>query len=173
MNSNKLILVCFGALLLTGCSILPYHNDYACKLEGGGYGKCINSDDAYDEAVTGNNKGHEINEDGVSDDPKESAAEPKKTASTQSTGISTSYKQYRDRVYDQTAELIKKPQTPVVRQPSVVRTLILSYSPSLDEQVAYMPRYVFSILNGPKFTLSDYQLNSEDATPAFLMGGKG
>lgn len=172
MNMTKLSLLLISAFILTGCSILPYHNDFACKLEDG-YGQCISSDDAYTEATTGASMGHAITEDGVQNDPKESAAKTAASADAPNKPASAAYASYRDRVYEQTAKLIDAPQTPVVRQPTVVRTLILSYSPGLDEQTAYMPRYVFTMLNGPKFVLTDYQLSRDDAAPAFLTGGKG
>ena len=169
---TKFLLMVISSFALTGCNILPYHNDFACKLENG-YGKCISSDDAYTEATTGVDAGHYITEDGVQDDPKESAAKQAAVTDKTNRPASTAYSNYRDRVYEQTAKLIDAPQTPVVRQPTVVRTLILSYSPGLDEQTAYMPRYVFTMLSGPKFVITDYQLNKDDSTPAFLMGGKG
>ena len=125
---SKIVTSLLAASLLSGCSLLPYHNDYACKLEDG-YGKCISSDAAYDEAVTGADYGHEITENGVKDDPKASAA---KSAATKTvlTDTDRAYETYRDRVYKKTARLIEEPQTPVVRKPTVVRTLILSYSPT-------------------------------------------
>lgn len=172
MKLSKISLLFAVSSVLTGCSILPYHNDFACKLEDG-YGQCISSEDAYSQATTGIDAGHAITDDGVADDPKGSAAKPAATAATTTNPADPAYQQYRDRVYKKMATLIDAPQTPVVRQPTVVRTLILSYSPSLDDQTAYMPRYVFTMLNGPKFVLSDYKLNTDDSTPAFLMGGKG
>lgn len=171
MKLLKLSLLIMGASFLAGCSLVPYHNDFACKLEDG-YGKCISSDDAYTEATTGMDMGHAITEDGVADDPKASAA---KAASTKAAAVKpdANYQGYRDRVYQQMSKLVDAPQTPVVRQPTVVRTLILSYSPGLDDQTAYMPRYVFTMLNGPKFVLTDYKLSTDDSAPGFLMGGKG
>lgn len=171
MKLLKLSLLIVGASFLAGCSLVPYHNDFACKLEDG-YGKCISSDDAYTEATTGMDMGHAITEDGEADDPKASAA---KAASTKAAAVKpdANYQGYRDRVYQQMSKLVDAPQTPVVRQPTVVRTLILSYSPGLDDQTAYMPRYVFTMLNGPKFVLTDYKLSTDDSAPGFLMGGKG
>ncbi|HHR0220987.1 TPA: TraV family lipoprotein [Escherichia coli] len=172
MKLAKISLLLLGSSILSGCSLLPYHNDFACKLENG-YGKCISSDDAYTEATTGVDMGHAITEDGVADDPKGSAAKTAATNQAASTKADPSYQLYRDRVYKQMAQLVEAPQTPVVRQPTVVRTLILSYSPGLDDQTAYMPRYVFTMLNGPKFVLTDYKLSTDDSAPSFLMGGKG
>ncbi|EJE3725243.1 TraV family lipoprotein [Salmonella enterica] len=172
MKLAKISLLLLGSSILSGCSLLPYHNDFACKLEGG-YGKCISSDDAYTEATTGVDMGHAITEDGVADDPKGSAAKTAATNQAAATKADPSYQLYRDRVYKQMAQLVEAPQTPVVRQPTVVRTLILSYSPGLDDQTAYMPRYVFTMLNGPKFVLTDYKLSTDDSAPSFLMGGKG
>ena len=172
MKLAKISLLLLGSSILSGCSLLPYHNDFAYKLEDG-YGKCISSDDAYTEATTGVDMGHAITEDGVADDPKGSAAKTAATNQAASTKADPSYQLYRDRVYKQMAQLVEAPQTPVVRQPTVVRTLILSYSPGLDDQTAYMPRYVFTMLNGPKFVLTDYKLSTDDSAPSFLMGGKG
>jgi len=169
MKLLKITLMAVAVSSLSGC-LLPYHNDFACKLEDG-YGKCISSNDAYDEATTGVDKGHAITEDGVVDDPKGSAA--KTTEAAAPTTPAPAYQQYKDRVYKKMAKLIEEPQTPVVRQPTVVRTLILSYSPNLDDQTAYMPRYVFTMLNGPKFVMSDYKLSTDDTPPGFLMGGRG
>ncbi|MGL3998896.1 TraV family lipoprotein [Pantoea eucalypti] len=172
MKTKYLALVTLmSASLLSGCSILPYHNDFACKLEDG-YGKCISSEAAYDEAVTGADYGHEITKDGVKDDPKGSAANSAASESgQQEKTVSRSYETYRDRVYKQTAKLIEDPQTPVVKKPTVVRTLIMSYSPGLDSTIAYMPRYVYSMLEGPKFVLSQYQLNQDVQSPNFFSGG--
>ncbi|EJJ0671540.1 type IV conjugative transfer system protein TraV [Cronobacter sakazakii] len=170
MTLSKIALLFIGSTFLTGCSLLPYHNDFACKLEDG-YGKCISSDAAYEEATTGVDMGHAITEDGVADDPKGSAAKSAAAAGAKAQDVP--YQQYRDRVYQKLAKMIDAPQTPVVRQPTVIRTLILSYSPGLDDQIAYMPRYVFTMLNGPKFVLSDYKLSTDDSAPSFLMGGKG
>jgi len=108
----------------------------------------------------------------VKNDPKASAANPAATATVPGAkSIGTSYETYRDRVYKQTAKLIEDPQTPVVRKPTVIRTLIMSYSPGLDSTIAYMPRYVYSMLEGPKFVLSQYQLNETLQSPNFFNGG--
>lgn len=171
MNFSKAAFLIAASSLLAGCSILPYNDDFACKLEDG-YGKCISSDDAYTEATTGVDMGHAISEDGVADDPKGSAAKKAASVAATTNKADPAYQQYRDRVYQQITKLIDAPQTPVVTPPKVVRTLILSYSPGLDDQTAYMPRYVFTMLNGPKFVLSDYQLSADDSAPGFLMGGK-
>ncbi|MFG3919272.1 TraV family lipoprotein, partial [Klebsiella pneumoniae] len=74
------------------------HNDFACKLEDG-YGKCISSDDAYTEATTGSDMGHAITEDGVQNDPKESAAKNAAVADTSRAPATPAYTSYRDRVY--------------------------------------------------------------------------
>ncbi|AUQ43813.1 TraV family lipoprotein [Yersinia ruckeri] len=168
MKLIKLSII-FPVLILSGCGILPYHNDFACKLEDG-YGKCISSADAYDEAVTGINKGKEITDSGVKDDPKASAA--KAASSATAANSSVAYDKYRDRVYQQLTQLIAQPQTPVVKPAKVVRTLIMSYSPSMDGSVAYMPRYVFSMLEGSQFVLTGYQLQADAQSPEFLMGAK-
>lgn len=62
----------------------------------------------------------------------------------------------------------------MVKPAKTVRTLILSYSPSTDRRVAYMPRYVYSMLEDSSFVMTDYQLRRpDDQLPAFLMGQGG
>ena len=48
---NKLNL-CIVTLMVSGCSLVPYENEFSCQLEDN-YGKCINVESAYEEAVTG------------------------------------------------------------------------------------------------------------------------
>ncbi|WP_042857956.1 TraV family lipoprotein [Dickeya sp. NCPPB 3274] len=167
----KNIFIFAMCLFLSGCKILPYKDDFSCKLEDA-YGKCISSEKAYEEAVTGKDFGHQITTAGVKDDPKASAA--KTAASVPSSAVgSASYGTYRERVYSQLSKLIEQPKTPVIKPAKVVRTLILAYSPSMDGTTSYMPRYAYSILEGSQFVLSGYELRQEAMTPSFLNGNGG
>lgn len=170
----KPVSLILAALALSGCSVLPYDNDFACKLKDS-YGKCINSFDAYEEAVTGVDKGRAIGEEGVVEGKKEGAAASNAAASTAAVSSNVSeYENYRARVYKQLAAMIDEPETPMVKPPKTVRTLILSYSPSTDRRVAYMPRYVYSMLEDSSFVMTDYKLRRpDDQLPAFLMGQGG
>ena len=48
----KKLNLCIVTLMVSGCSLVPYENEFSCQLEDN-YGKCINVESAYEEAVTG------------------------------------------------------------------------------------------------------------------------
>ena len=54
MKLFNILTVCVVGL--SGCSMLPYENDYSCRFKDN-YGKCISVDKAYKEAVTGESQG--------------------------------------------------------------------------------------------------------------------
>ncbi|HDX9006502.1 TPA: TraV family lipoprotein [Aeromonas dhakensis] len=165
----KSAFIAVAALSLGACSLLPYDNDFGCKLKNN-YGKCIDSFDAYEEAVTGVDKGRAMGDDGVVEEGKQQEATATKTVASTS-GQNTEYENYRARVYKQLSAMIDQPETPMVKPPKTIRTLILSYSPTSDRRIAYMPRYVYSIVEDTGFVLTDYKLKqADDQMPAFLMG---
>lgn len=172
--TNQITSVILATLFLSGCSVLPYDNDFACKLKDD-WGKCINSLDAYEEAVTGTDKGRALGEDGVAEGKEGEASASNAEASTAAKPAQNSeYENYRARVYNQLSAMIDEPETPMVKPPKTIRTLILSYSPSSDRRVAYMPRYVYSMVEDSAFVLTDYKLQRQDEQiPAFLMGQGG
>lgn len=164
----KSVFIAMTALSLGACSVLPYDNDFACKLKNN-YGKCIDSFDAYEEAITGVDKGRAMGDDGVAEGKQTEATATNAAAST--TGHNSEYENYRSRVYKQLSAMIDQPETPMVKPPKTIRTLILSYSPTSDRRIAYMPRYVYSIVEDTGFVLTDYKLKQpDDQMPAFLMG---
>jgi conjugal transfer pilus assembly protein TraV len=166
MKTLTLTLTALALCLSSGCSVLPYDNDFACKLKDNA-GKCIDSFDAYDEAVTGESKGPSAEgkqaEASASDEQEASASAAKPSTDK------AEYETYRARVYKQLSAMIDQPETPMVKPASTVRTLILSYSPSSDRRIAYMPRYVYSMLEDSSFVLTDYKLKrQDDQLPTFL-----
>lgn len=171
MKQMTLTLTALALCLSSGCSILPYDNDFACKLKDNA-GKCIDSFDAYDEAVTGESKGP-----AAEGKPAEASANEQQEVSTSAAtpkADKAEYETYRARVYKQLAAMIDQPETPMVKPPTTVRTLILSYSPSSDRRIAYMPRYVYSMLEESSFVLTDYKLKrQDDQLPTFLQGQGG
>lgn len=164
----KSVFIAMAALSLGACSVLPYDNDFGCKLKNN-YGKCIDSFDAYEEAITGVDKGRAMGDDGVAEGKSTEATVTNTAAST--VDHSAEYENYRARVYKQLSAMIDQPETPMVKPPKTIRTLILSYSPTSDRRIAYMPRYVYSIVEDTGFVLTDYKLKQpDDQMPAFLMG---
>ncbi len=66
------------------------------------------------------------------------------------------YPGYQDAVYDQLAAIIEEPVTPMVAPAKTVRTLILPYADPKGEGRLYMPRFIYSLLEQPRFVLGDY-----------------
>lgn len=142
----------------TGCSVLPYEENFACS-RNPTYGKCVSVEGAYDEAVTGVEQGAVITQKGA----QKSKPKSKASADSKSDDVKNpdSYSSYRNEQYDQLRSLIAEPQTPMVRKATESRTLILSYSPKLQRDRLYMPRYVYSIHKPAEFVLGQYLLEEE------------
>ena len=136
----------FLTLLLTGCSLLPYENEFACR-KTDDLGKCISVEEAYKEAVTGQSQHPTIQ-------AKKSKTKPSEPQAALS--VDEAYTQYQAQVYREMATLIEAPRTPMLKPAKTLRTLILSYSPNADNKVFYMPRYVYSIIDDPGWVLGDY-----------------
>lgn len=159
MLRTKKVLSRAGVLSLAllggaGCStVLPYESEFACKTQD--YGKCIHPENAYREAI----EATEANAGaiGAVDDGR---AKRGKQARTTLASASTGYDGYRQAVYTELAAMIEAPVTPMVAPAKTIRTLILPYADDAREQRLYMPRYVYSVLEPPKFVLGDY-LNVE------------
>jgi len=121
----------FFLTLVTGCSALtPYKSDFQCPDTY--KGKCVSLKEAYEQSLRGGNPEEEAGlkgEDGGKESPENI---------------------YRDSLYDELAGLIKEPVTPVVRPPKIMRALVLPYP---DKERLYMPRYVFIMVDEPKWVL--------------------
>ena len=68
----------------------------------------------------------------------------------------TAFAGYRASVYAKLQGLIEQPVTPMLKTPRTVRTLILPYADRERPDRLYMPRYVFSLLDRPEWTVGDY-----------------
>ena len=143
---------CLLVATLPGCSMLPYENDYSCHLKDN-YGKCISVESAYKEAVTGESQGEAMK-------PRSKQGFRNRQKNNENIQISknlgNAYDNYRDRTYQQLGEIIKKPNTPLLQPPKVIRTLVVSYSPSTKQDTLYMPRYVYTVIQDPKWVLGQY-----------------
>jgi len=163
------LLVGFFVFMLSGCGLLPYHDDDACSLEGN-YGKCINGEKAYEEALAGEELfGNYIEEDGLTDE------KPKAVLDSENSGKSTSmsfdnfshqknngYIKLKDRTYKELTSLIEQPNTPMVKPVKVISHLVLNYKTMEDKKHMYMPRYIYTIASEPEFLLNQYMLKKED-----------
>lgn len=163
-------------MLISACGTLPYREDFACALQDD-YGKCIDVEGAYLEAVTGADSGApRLSPDGKAVEPLQSSANqmagPMAAVDVQGSTSSPNadaYGAYRAALYQEMQSLLAQPATPVVRAPRTVRTLILSYQDRDDKKRLYMPRYVFSIVEGPSFVLGQYLDRRAELLPATIV----
>ncbi|MEO0880933.1 MAG: TraV family lipoprotein, partial [Pseudomonadota bacterium] len=72
------------------------------------------------------------------------------------------YEGYQQAQYDQLAALIEAPVTPMVAPAKTIRTLILPYADKASGARLYMPRFVYSVLEQPRFVLGDYLYGKRD-----------
>lgn len=159
----KKILTVLIALTTTACSILPYEEEFACS-RNQTYGKCVSVEGAYDEAVTGIEKGSVITKDGVKHTKEKKSKKSRPIDSSTPISESETYSNYRSEHYDQLRALVSAPKTPIVKKAVEARTLILSYSPNTQKNRLYMPRYIYSIHQPAEFVLGQYLLeNQEDS----------
>ncbi len=164
-------------MMSSACGTTPYREDFACSLKDD-YGTCIDVQGAYREAVNGVDSGAaRLSQKGKPVEPLQ------RTASTSANGVATNdanwtgnisadldhYGAYRSALYQQLRSMLRAPATPMVRAPQTVRTLILSYEKRDDSSRLYMPRYVFSISEGPSFVLGQYLDRSADLLPGSVV----
>lgn len=119
-------------------------------------GKCINIEQAYDEAKSG-----EVIYPHFDVDGKYSKKKPQ-SASNSGAVIQprSSYSNYKSAEYDELSKLITSPLTPVVRPPKIIKTLVIAYRQGQGKSsILYMPRYVFSILEESDFVMGDSESN--------------
>ncbi|MCR9260877.1 MAG: TraV family lipoprotein [Pseudomonadaceae bacterium] len=149
----------------SGCSITPYRDNFACALQDD-YGKCIDVQGAYNEAVTGQDSGaSKLRKRGDQVQPTTTPTGDVMRPTRGSSGGDTTtavtsgmdeYGAYRSAVYQHMRSLLNTPTTPMVRPATTIRTLIISYANRENPRRLYMPRYVFSISQGPQFVMGEY-----------------
>ena len=144
------------ALVCSACGTMPYREDFACALKDD-YGKCINVAGAYLEAVTGiESHAPSLRNKGRSVTPIDASRVGGQHQQDVQTGSIEAYAAYRRALYSELEALLAAPETPMLRAPRTIRTLILSYEKPDDSKRLYMPRYVFTVVEEPAFVLGQY-----------------
>lgn len=147
-------------------SVTPYDSDFSCKSTD--YGQCIHPDGAYALAVA--NTGADVETSGAEGEPvnrrqrrtrnreerRDDVGTQQQPALIPISTVNTPYEGYQQAVYREMSGMIDQPVTPMLTQPKVVRTLIMPYSDESTTGALYMPRFVYSILEGPQFVIGDY-----------------
>lgn len=146
-------------LFLSGCSIFnPYNGEFTCPKTYNG--KCVSPTSAYQESVEGSPKEREG--EGLKPLTNGGGAEDKKKGTAAMTEAS-----YQNALYEKLTGLLKEPTTPMIAPPQVMRVLILPYKG--EDARLYMPRYVYVIVDAPKWVLGNQWLNEESAARATAM----
>ncbi len=141
-------------LVLSGCSwLVPYDEEFSCKLKDN-YGKCVSVEQAYEEAVSG--------EDIYPDMGKG------KDESAGKKAVKSPYTQYRSALYQELKELVDDPETPMLRPAKTIRTLIIPYSAKNQKKTLYGTRYVYSIIDDPVFVLGEYLYKKPSVVPPLM-----
>jgi conjugal transfer pilus assembly protein TraV len=147
----KSLLILTMVVALAGCSTLnPYHSEFMCAASEN-HGKCESVNQAYTEAL---DKKAAKKQGAVA--PAAPAAETTVRAADGTfikTAQLTGEERYHDAEYRKLAALVEEPVMPIVKQPTVLRTLILSYPAG---ESLYMPRYVMYFADAPKFVIGEY-----------------
>lgn len=148
----KLTITLIFILFLAGCSVLPYENDYSCRLEDN-YGKCMSIQESYDGGKAGDQNLRLIPGERVDLNKK---SKKKKGDKHIFVPQPSSEQMYVDELYREMALLIREPETPIIKAPKEMRTLILSYSGQKNKKTLYMPRYVYTIVEDAEFVIKQY-----------------
>ena len=141
---------------LSGCSIVPYENEYACNMPDQ-LGKCQDMETSYKEAVTGVAENPPMK---PASEQEEDEEENMQQLAPQSAPVAVAnagnaYDEYIDDYYSQLQRLIVEPKNPIIRQPTQMRLLILPYT-SRDSSVMYMARHIYWVHKQPQFIMGDY-----------------
>lgn len=162
-----------STVILGGCSILPYENQYSCRLKDN-YGKCISSSKAYEESVTGVSQGPAMkpHSEQKKDKKSDKKGQNHDSGSPQPQTAETAYDEYKERTYRELAGLVDQGHTPMLKPATTIRTLILPYSPRNQGESIFMPRFVYSVYDQPKWVLGEY-LYRDPSIFKGLVDGKG
>jgi conjugal transfer pilus assembly protein TraV len=172
MSRNSIIMAVMAPFVISGCStFLPYESEFACK--NSDHGKCIHPEAAYAEATAATAP------DAIA--PSERGAKAgdavlkperrRRGSPGGSVTLASGYEGYQEAVYSQLASLVEAPVTPMLAPAKTVRTLILPYADERSADRLYMPRYVYSVLEGARFVLGDYLSAPRNDFAGALAGG--
>ncbi len=149
---QRLIMIALIVMLGgAGCSSIlnPYDSDFKCpKTENG---RCVDIETAHEESLA---KTGRKNSD-AGKPPCEGKGCEEKAGDIKDRAPAADIV-YQEELHKKLAGLLAQPVTPVVAPPSVMRVLMLPYKG--DDNELYMLRYVYIIVDGPKWIMGDYLL---------------
>lgn len=152
----RVLFFLFLIVSFNGCSIFPYEENFACE-NMNEFGQCIGVNGAYEYATTGKKTGVDI------------AKKGKKNNSKQDTPIIPTvpsevdqHQSYQVAVYQRLSKLVSDPKMPIVKQPEVMRTLILDYSDGEHiSRPLYSHRFIYFLGSEPEWVMDPYKVRSD------------
>jgi len=173
----KKYLIIMTTLLVCGCgaALNPYKDDFSCPAQD--KGKCIRVEGAYRESLHRKNDGalsekenrkacekcrEEAKRNNVSETAYCSACYAHQSGNPENKPVANQPSEtlYQEAVNKKLAAMIKGPNTPLIAPPQVMRILILPYKGEMNE--LYMMRYVYLLINDPKWVVGNYLMDSEE-----------
>jgi conjugal transfer pilus assembly protein TraV len=160
---NKIFVLTVASITLCGCSIVnPYHENFACRSDEG-KGHCVGMDKSYGDSIGEIDLDAENQSDELSD-CKDCELGKGKDISFQELangGRNNDHSsEYQEAVYDRLTGLLKKPATPMVDPPKVMRVLILPYED--DSNILYMPRFTYLKVEDSRWVVGDYLVKERE-----------
>lgn len=170
-GQSRRMVCALGALAsLAGCTAIgsalsPYPEKFSCK--NSDHGQCIHPEQAYADAQAGRPSRSDPSvtiDKALLKDGQDTGQRPSNRGGKRPSGTSAStpYLGYRDSVYRELKGLIDAPVTPMLRPGRSVRTLILPYADRERPDRLYMPRYVYSMVETPRWVVADYLVSPVD-----------
>lgn len=139
----KMIAGLLSLLTIGGCT--SYQNSSSCPMADK-YGKCINVEKAYEEAVTGVSQGEPMVPKSQQKKPPGCPANQGVNRALDEQIQSIAFEDYQARSYQALAKELDNPNRPLLLPAKTVRTLVLSYSSDGSKNRFFMPRFVYSIV---------------------------
>jgi len=144
------LLLCVSILMFSGCAILnPYEDSFSCPERESG--KCVSVEDAYEEALSGNNNGDGYS---VTTTTRRGRIIENKGRDTNKPDESSDVElTYQKQMFKKLKGLLEKPTTPLMIPPTVMKVLFLPYKD--EDNRLYMTRYVYCIVDKAQWVMGN------------------
>lgn len=162
MNTKKpfhCLCATLAILLLSACSsLIPYEDEFACNRPDN-MGKCINTEDAYLEAVSGESNtpyakpASELDSD-ESNHAKVNNSNSKSNGNHGHLTSNSGYLEYLDANYRETARLLDSAITPVTSSGDTIKIILVPNK--ITSKVMLSERTMYVIIEEPEFIMGDY-----------------
>lgn len=153
------LLVVIGLIGSSGCSsLIPYEEEFACKRPDN-MGKCINTEQAYEEARSGNSVTPFAVPVSKRDDEEDEETESRPTLNLHIASPNVGYSQYLDANYRETARLLKSGITPVLSNGDTIKIVLVPNR--VTDKMLISERIMYVIIEEPEFIMGDYLIEKK------------